>query len=412
MIAAYPGRPSLRAGETLQLHVSSERRCSVRFVRAGSVPTTMREHRGTPIGRNPVTAGDAGEPWNWPSYAFAIPDAWPSGVYIAVFDEGSNVLQRVDAREARALFIVRPRERSSNILYNVPVFTYHAYNVAHDTHSERTCLYNNASAVTLARPGGGNGGHLWDEGIADVYDPESPRQTFAHWDLHAIRWLERRYGMLDYACDLDLHADPHALDGYRLLLAFGHHEYWTDAMRESVRRQLHAGRNAAFFTGNTCWFRVSYSEPSMSISRIGRWTDDPEERTFGVSYRFGGGKWRAGRPPTGYVVARERHWIYEDSGLRDGDVFGDEERVIGYECDGSPDEPSANFELLAQGTLKHWPVHDGSGEINAGRATIGISHQRGALFVAGTVDWARVLASSEPTVDRITHNVIRRLSAS
>lgn len=412
MIAAYAGRPSVRAGGTLTLHVSSDRACTLRFVRVGSVPQTMRAHRGTPISRNPVHTGRAGERWEWPAYAFTIPDDWPSGVYMAVFDRGAGVPQRVDARDARALFVVRPRERSSNMLYNVPVFTYHAYNVGADTASDGTCLYNDARAVTLARPGGGNGGHLWDEGILDVYDPETPRQTFAHWDMHAIRWLERRHGAVDYACDLDLHDDPHALEGYRLLLAFGHHEYWTDAMRDAVRRHVRGGGNAAFFTGNTCWFRIRYDEPSMSISRIGRWIDDPEERTFGVSYRFGGGKWRAGRPPTGYTVASERHWIFDDSGLRNGDVFGDEERLIGYECDGSPDEPSANFEVLAHGCLKNWPVHDGSGEINAGRANIGISHERGSLFVAGTVDWARVLASGEPVVDRITHNVIRRLSAS
>ncbi len=414
MIAAFASRPSVRPGDRLALHVCADRPATLRFVRAGRLAETMREYRGTPVKPMAGPPGEPGKPYDWPAMLFEIPETWRSGVYTAMLEESTYPpLTRLDAREGRALFVVRPRTPSAPILYNVPLFTYHAYNVAHDPAAEGTCLYNNAKSVTLARPGGGNGGHLWDEAIVDVYDPESPRQTFAHWDQPAIRWLESQFGGVDYACDLDLHEDPSALETYRLLLAFGHHEYWTAEMRERLRAYVHAGGNAAFFSGNTCYFRVTYDAENRSIARAGRWDDDPEERTFGVSYRFGGGKWRGGRPPSGFTVRSASHWMYESCDVRDGDVFGDEERLIGYEFDGVPDEPSTDFSLLAQRRITDWAVDDGSGEIHGGRASLGIvQNGSGALFTGGTVDWARVLAAGEPIVDRITQNVIRRLSSS
>lgn len=401
MIAAFPERASIEAGETLVLHVRSDSASATRMrvVRCGARDVAMTEHHGRTL---------EFERGTWQRVPLRIPPEWRSGVYVAAFDDGAPS-GALDARSGRALFVVRARVPSSAILFNVPLFTYHAYNVGHDDASEGTCLYNGASRVSLRRAGGGIGGRVWSAFDEDAYDASSPRQSFAHWDLPAIRWLERRANV-DYCCDLDLHDDRARLDVYRLLLAFGHHEYWTDAMRSALDEHLARGRNAAFFTGNTCWFRIGYDRASDTISRIpGRWNDDPEERTFGVSYRFGGGKWRGARPPSGFVVRDATHWSLEGTGARDGDVFGDAARVVGYECDGAP--AWSTIHTIADASLAGWFVADGSGEINdAGRATLGIVERRGSLFIAGTVDWPRALASGEPIVERITENVIRRFA--
>ncbi len=342
-----------------------------------------------------------------------VPDTWRSGVYVIVLQRPREGKMRLDARDARALLVVRSRTPQSPTLYNVPIFTYHAYNVGQELDVDGTCLYNFGKTVSLERCGGGIGGHLWDERNIDVYDPSSPRQSFAHWDARAIAWLDRNGYEVDYCCDLDLHRNPSLLSGYRLLLAFGHHEYWTAPMRAQLDAFVHAGGNAAFFTGNTCFFRADYDDTTRRLSRAGRWSDDPEERTFGVSYRFGGGKWIGGRPPTGFRVERSPHWIFEKCPVQTGDVFGEEERVIGYECDGSPVSPPPEFTALAEASIAHWPVQDGSGEVNDdAHATLGVLERQGTLFTAGTVDWARALGSLEPTVVQITANVINRLSLS
>lgn len=413
MIAAFPDRPSVVHGNMLRLYAAADRpvRAHLRFVRCG-VHATEHGDRAAMVNVPPVLDDRAAATSDWPSFGVYIPEDWKPGVYIAIFDDGNEWRRRIDGRDARALFVVRSRQPQSPILYNIPLFTYHAYNVALSTGDEEaTCLYNGAHAVTLSRPGGGVGGHTWDESILDVYDPGSPRQTFAHWDARAIAWLEDAGLEPDYCCDLDLHEDAELLSDYQLLLGFGHHEYWTDSMRSALQRHLRAGRNAAFFSGNTCWFRTHYDAPTRSISRIGRWIDDPEETTFGVSYRFGGGKWRGGRPPSAYIVTKPQHWAFTGVDIDHRRFFGADDRLLGYECDGAPPEPDTNFELLAEGSLRHWPVSDGSGELSgSAHASMGIFHHGGSLFTAGTVDWSRVLSRPEPLVARVTANVIRRLS--
>ena len=42
---------------------------------------------------------------------------------------------------------------------------------------------------------------------------------------------------LGYATDVDLHADPHLLDGARAMITLGHDEYWSTAMRDGRHRR-------------------------------------------------------------------------------------------------------------------------------------------------------------------------------
>ncbi len=398
MIFAYPDDPSIEAGTDLVLRVSSVAPFRVSVYRWGDLHALRHARDGEILNGEPSMPRAAGPPWDWPPHRFPIPENW-SGIYVAVLREkDAPESAQLDARFARALFVVRPKQPQSAILFNVPIFTYHAYNVDLRPSSEGTCLYNGAKKVTIARPGGGIGGHLWDEGNVDAYDTASPRQTFAHWDGPAAESLERNGFTLDYCTDLDLHRDAALLPQYRVLAAFGHHEYWTDQMRDALDRFVAAGANAAFFTGNTCWFRIRYDADLRAISRIpGRWDHDPETRTFGVSYANGGGKWIGERPQTGFTVRTPRHWVFDGTGLREGDVFGGAERVVGYECDGAPVNSAAT--VLAEASLAHWPISDGSGELNGtGRASMVLNERSGMLFAAGTVDWPRVLAGGHPAV--------------
>ncbi|MBC5814946.1 MAG: hypothetical protein GIW97_00250 [Candidatus Eremiobacteraeota bacterium] len=262
----------------------------------------------------------------------------------------------------------------------------------------------------MHRPGGGTGGHPWDEVNADFYDRATPRQTFAHWDAKAIAWLERSGFAVDYCTDLDLHGDHDLVRGYALLVTFGHNEYWSNEMRAHVERFIEAGGNVAFFGGNTCWFRVAVDEADLSISRAGRWIERCEHSLTGVSFRNGGGKWVGDRPPTGYRVTTPQHWIYNGCAVRAGTIFGAQQRLIGYECDSVCHD--SNLQTLASASLEGWDVRDGSGELSENAcATMGTFARNGTVFNAGTTDWARVLHEGEPIVERITSNVITRLSS-
>jgi hypothetical protein len=390
----------------------------------------------------------------WPQHRLQVPADSRTGVYVAVLIEGDGRgddrdpghAAGVDARDARALFVVRPPvgAASAPILYKVPVLTYHAYNTADGTPLDaqtgtgQWCLYTTPRAedlsrpvpagVSLHRPGGGTGGVPWDAAVnPDPFDP-TPRQTFQHWDAPFISWLERAGYQADYCTDVDLHRDGvDLLSPYRLLVSVGHDEYWSDAMRDAFDEFVTAGGNAAFFSGNTCWWRVVFHD-DVTFSRVGYWHEAgrPENTSIGVSFRNGGERDRDDHPiPVGYQVQHADHWVFRGTGLADGDRFGDapEDYLIGYECDGAEfdrsdlaagravqatglDGTPHDFTILAVGDTRP----SGWGMGNAA-ATMGLFHRHGTVFNAATTDWARVLtAARSPVVDQITRNVLDRLT--
>ncbi len=420
MLRAYPAEPTVDAGGTLRLHVATDRsRYRLRLERWGGGCRPVLE-TGALRGED-APSGPADRPWDWPRVTIPLPRDLDAGAYVVRAagagpqQPGEPYDRSPDERLGTALFVVRAPS-SARVLMNLPLFTYHAYNVADVDGTlgadEGRCLYSGSPAVTLSRPGGGTGGHPWDEVNVDAYDRGSPRQTFAHWDLPALDWFAREGIDVDVCTDLDLHRDPTLLDRYAMLCTFGHDEYWTARKRSAVERFADAGGAVAFFGGNTCWFRVRYDEATATIARDGRWTDDdPEDALTGLSFRRGGGKWIGTRPPTGYRVGNGTHPIVREAGLHAGDVVGAAVRVVGYECDGiDPRFAPPGLVTLGCAPLDRWNVADGSGEIFAGghAAMVAFARGDGQIFNAGTTDWARALAARDAAVTAITRAVVRR----
>jgi N,N-dimethylformamidase beta subunit-like, C-terminal len=435
LIQGYPKRASVLPGELLTLHISADEQ-SFRLVvyRQGAALQIWHDfgvRATTNPGFQPRTA--ASQDFQWDDYGFAIPGDWPSGVYIGMLREISPIAAEIppdkgeavtDGSFGKVLFVVLPPPSDhAPILYKLPLLTYHAYN------QEGGWSLYQASPVTLLRPGGGTGGMPWDAVLPDVYDTGSPRQTFAHWDARFIAWLESRGYQVHYCTDLDVHEDVYLnlLAPHALLVSTGHDEYWTEAMRNHVQTFVGRGGNVAFFSGNTAWWKVEFLDAS-TFRRPANWHDpagpnNPEDSLIGVSYRNAGGWWTGPRTAVGYTVQHSDHWIFESTGLADGDVFGAAERLIGYECDGAefdrsapaPHTPLLNpwtpqqLSILAIGDLNAWVP--GGDDLRGNQAATMVLHtQTGTVFNAATTDWPRVLTSGAvPQVERITANVIDRL---
>jgi hypothetical protein len=221
------------------------------------------------------------------------------------------------------------------------------------------------------------------------------------------------------------------------MVSVGHDEYWTEHLRRNVEHFIATGGNVAFFSGNTCWWRVHMADGETAITcdkrKAGEDTEapdqwigfDPETRLTGVSFRFGGGWWSGEREAVGYTVQNVRHWIYDGTDLKDGDVFGGapEQALVGYECDGLPlcrvrdnhghlvPDPARGtpetFQILGTAPLSSkWEYR----ETENATAVMGMYTRGGTVFTAATTDWARVLREGDPVVGRITRNVLNRLS--
>jgi hypothetical protein len=169
----------------------------------------------------------------------------------------------------------------------------------------------------------------------------------------------------------------------------------------------------------------------LTFERLHWWHDpdapgDPENTMVGVSFRNGGERDRDEFPvPVGYRVQHADHWVYAGSGLADGDVFGEKDYIVGYECDGADfdrtdldagravvatgtDGTPADFTILGVGDCRAsgWGFGNGA-------ATMGLFTRPGGgtVFTASTTDWPRVLRAGDPAVRQITANVVDRLGA-
>ena len=430
MIRGYANHPSVLQGEALRLHIASDGGLlpfQIWFYRQGERLEFKAQTKAMLAQARPFGAPD--RDWNWPIYEYPIPCDWESGAYVALFvpignEAGSDpVISPLS--EAAALFVVKSRTPNGKILYKLPLFTYHAYNEIGDPCGS---FYTGGySKLTLHRPGAGVGGRPWDHYFPDFYDASSPRQTFWHWDARFIGWLERTGIAVDYCTDLDIHKNfGNFLPSYRLLLSAGHDEYWSEAMRRNVEAFVETGGNVAFFSGNICWWRVHLVDGNSTLvcdktagaddnRKRDQWFDfDPENRLTGVSHRNGGGHWWGRRDPLSYTVQHATHWIFEGTGLSDGDVFGADHALVGYECDGTAvsDRPDENgfvvprhddgtpetFTILGISRLGPEWAQDPEGFPGRRTATMGIYDNNGIVFTAATTDWPRVLAAGEPQV--------------
>lgn len=85
-----------------------------------------------------------------------------------------------------------------------------------------------------------------------------------HADRLTLTWLERTGYAVDVYSDLDLHADPGLLDGYKSVIFVGHSEYWSAESMEALRNYFARGGTCVCLSGNTMFWRVSF-DPSHSV---------------------------------------------------------------------------------------------------------------------------------------------------
>lgn len=183
----------------------------------------------------------------------------------------------------------------------------------------------------------------------------------------------------------------------------------------------------------------------------------PGASTFGVNALRGmyvGWGGAAPRHPGGFTVYRPKHWAFEGSDLYYGDVFGGASRIFGYEVDGleygfknglpyatGGDAAPDGVEIIAMGVAGMAEENHGyrgvdhflgeedlafAAEAVFGKVTpenleklrygsgmiVNFRKGKGEVFTAGTCEWVAGLIDRDPFVERITRNVLDRLSSS
>jgi hypothetical protein len=419
-VQVYAGRSSVVQGGSLDLHVNDDSghgldallmvtefvtglemtRCDVR-VEANPTPDDPAADRRWPIG-----------------FTLRVPTSWPSGLYTAHFEPG------VPGQD-RALFVVRSADpgAAARILVSIPFPTFHAYVL---------------SGESGASP-------YWNEqpDRARRVSLHRPRANGPKWEKPILQWLANSGYAIDYCSGFDLHDGLDLFSAYQLLVCIGHDEYWTAQMRDMAEHFLAEGGNVAFLTGNTCWWQFRLEDDGRTFVCYRDATEDPltgidnahvtvewssapvnrpENALTGTSFRRGAGCWSntAVMADVAWTVTFADHWVFEGTGLVDGDTFG--RGTVGYETDAvevaedngvaritGRDGAPPSFVVLGRADLSDWRRW-GQG----GAATMGVFRGigGGTVFNAATTGWGNGLGiAADPIVDRITRNVLTKLSS-
>ena len=355
---------------------------------------------------------------NWPvAYTLNVPLTWPSGIYVADLLDADD---QPGGYGSYIFFVVTENlpGSTSDILFYVPTNTWQAYN-SYGGWS----LYTDPQAVkiTFDRP----------------YKPCSDCKYC--WELPLARWMESEGYHVEYVTSEDIHNNSDLLFNYTLVLSVGHDEYWSKEMRDNVDAFLDTGGNYAIFSGNTMYRQVRYEDNNRTlVGYKAYWRDDPmygvdniriskKFSTFPVNWPqnstigLGWTGWVNNSPESSkkgrFTIYRSNHWIYEGTGLQDGNEFW-YEPVEKVEVDGTAfiwenglpivtgeEETPLNFIIL------------GLEPSTKGYATMGtFTHPGGGtVFNAATFGWPRgLLPEYNPDdfliVQQITRNIINTLS--
>lgn len=499
-IEGYGSTLSLLPGELLDLHI----RCTtatydIEVARAGGAVVWAQRDLAGVAHPTPDDADAFG--CRWPvSVQVPVGDDWPSGVYLVTMRAHGAAADRATGH---ALFVVRAPRPTSKVLLVLSTNTYNAYNAwggrslytgghqvsfgrpfvrgmlmrapaaNHDDRKSPPCLPGEVPDID---------GHrylAWR--TANGYPPSVASTGWYTYERRFVEWAERSGVALDFAVSEDLSRTPSIADGYSLVIGAGHDEYWSAAQRDGIERYVAGGGNVATFSGNTMFWQVRFdpTRRHMTSYKYSAHVDDPvvgtaDERSlsgmwcdplvgrpewgflgggsaYGLYSRFG---WSTPRSPGGFTVYRDRHWMFEGTGLRYGDMIGAQYGVVGYEALGCrlgfdeyglpvsvtpgapPSEvvgwaPASNLGAAdyPSGSVSFTPgsqvdldfvasrmygddSDDSKDRVRHGNAVMLTCRPfagGGEVVTIGSTDW--VFALDDPAVDRITYNIVRRFDS-
>lgn len=434
-IEGFCSRNSVRAGETLEIKVSTKpaSRVTIELFRLGYYGGKGGRHVRTlgPLECQPQPDPDVGpnrvRECRWETTAkLTIPEDWLSGVYVGKLTEAREGLQ------SYVIFIVRD-DRPCDFLFQCSDTTWSAYNRWPSVFS----LYDDGTPPHNWYTGPGVA-VSWDRPYAkyrQILDAPLSLGSgeFLLWEFPLAFWMEQHGYDVSYISNVDTHADPRGLLRGRAFLSVGHDEYWSLEMFANVKAAVAAGVHAAFFSGNaingvTPLTPSAAGDANRIITRVGMfgryrraldryqgWTQHGPDAATLMGARTtepanGGADW---------TVVKADHWLFAGTGLKNGDAI---KGLVGWEHHG---EPAAipGLEVLARGAV----FSNKRPQNTEFTATIYPGPKGNLVFNAATIWWGDGLSAPpgylRPTshgntppgpdarVQRITTNLFKRFLA-
>jgi hypothetical protein len=357
---------------------------------------------------------------DWPeTHRIVINTEWEPGMYRAIFPSSAG--------ERGIIFFIRPSEPGSysNILLVLNTNTWQAYNSYGGKNLYPSHSPDRSYKVSFLRPSSHNYGSY----------------TFFQHELKFVDWIFNKKTAFEYASDYNIHSEPSLLDNYQVVVLAGHSEYWSFEQRDNFQKYINNGGKLMILSGNTSWWQVRFEDEGNTLvcykdRRVDpytgiadslvtvNWYDIPvrypENHLTGLSFRNGGYVNNGSILPSSegfgdYVAVNTHHWIFEDTGLNDGDEYGYESSIVGNEVDGTLYEWAGGIPVVTgeDGTPRNYriigltPAYNSKNKNANGAPGIYINNAGGAVFNAASIRWVNGLIS-DSIVSKITGNVLSR----
>ena len=362
--------------------------------------------------------------------------AWTSGVYLARLTAADSGAQ------SWIVFVVRDDARRADLLLQLPVTTWQAYNAwgGKSLYHWGSSGRQRAACVSFNRPYAANAQNpaaAYGMGAGEFLTnlqphPDHYGRSNAGWDCNLVRWLEREGHDLAYCTSLDTHARAPSRAQCKAWLSSGHDEYWSWAMREHVESARDSGVHLAFFGANAAYWQIRLeasatsgsadrtmvcwkkaSRDPLAAANPSRATDKwrsaavsrPEEALIGTMY--------TADPVDGdIVVTAPDRWLFDGTGLQRGSVL---RGLLGYEVDCVQGHGPAGVQVLA---TSPWRTTGAKARAGVAHMTLATAPSGALVFATGSMQWAWGLddfnapalrsALRNPAAERITRNLLAR----
>jgi hypothetical protein len=376
---------------------------------------------------------------------------WRSGVYLAKLEESVGHFQ------SYVIFVVRDDNDAADVLFQLPVNTYQAYNFwggrqAYDWGSGDGLPWGSTAGrasvvVSFNRPyaastnpaasfGMGAGEFLCNvQPVNEGYPISS-----AGWDYNLVRWLEREGYYVTYVTNVDSQNSSDLFNRRRVFISGAHDEYWSWQGRANLERALTKGTNLFFSGANAIYWQVRpekdrhgradrflaiYKEkagkldpvlldndPSNDHLATTQWrlppVSRPEDMLIGVCYLMD--------PVNGNIIVSDAsHWAFANTGLVNGSALTG---LLGYEVDGLLGNAPDGLRVLAVSPAQN--LKNPSKTVVSNMAAY-VAPSGAEVFATGSMQWSWGLddfnaphlrpSRLSPAAAQITHNVLKQFGA-
>jgi len=442
----YVDKLSVAQGETITFYISSELpKIAISFFKLenGPIYKADSDSFNTSVQNIPADSGYING-FNWsPSLQYTIPLTWETGAYRAEYKITTDSI-------AAIIFIVKEDTLGSysKTLFILSTNTWNAYNNwgGKSIYAFNSSNLERSHKISFLRPMGSidtiTGKDLGVFGSPDYYV----------YGNKLINWAANNNLLFETVSMYDLDVNSNFLNNYDIVFLAGHNEYWSMDERVQLESFVNNGGKLISLSGNTSWWQIRFEDngntlvcykdknldktanPSIpdSLVTVNWWADPvnkPANVLFGSDFREGGFVNSNGlllkQDGFGDYAAFNTHfWVFKGTGLKEGDEFGFERELVGYEADGvlfyynngipnvidTLNEP-LNYRIFGVSPTQR------ANDTTFGHSTMGLftNANGGAVFNSATTNWVNALYTDpannivpDSSVDRITKNVYNK----